>query len=62
MEKIILEVLKKNSFDNAVTSHSQCGFMRAKSCFLNLISFYDKVNHLVNQEKPVGANYLFGFQ
>lgn len=28
---------------NAVIGHSQHGFMRAKSCSLNLISFYNRV-------------------
>ncbi|KAK4831271.1 hypothetical protein QYF61_016741 [Mycteria americana] len=53
MEKVILGVIEKHLRDNAVIGHSQHGFTRGKSCLTNLISFYDKVTHLVDQGKPV---------
>ncbi|KAK4827430.1 hypothetical protein QYF61_017868 [Mycteria americana] len=51
--EVILGVIEKHLRDNAAIGHSQCGFMRGKSCLINLISFYDKVTHLVVQGKPV---------
>ncbi|KAK4816993.1 hypothetical protein QYF61_025913 [Mycteria americana] len=53
MEKVILGVTEKQLRDNADIGHSQHGFMRGRSCLTNLISFYDKVTHLVDQRKPV---------
>ncbi|KAK4810993.1 hypothetical protein QYF61_014465 [Mycteria americana] len=47
------ELLKKYLRHNTVIGHSQHGFTRGKSCLTNLISFYDKVTHLVDQGKPV---------
>lgn len=46
-------VTEKHLRDNAATGHSQHGFMSKKSYLSNLISFCDKVTHLVDQEKPV---------
>ncbi|GAB0184195.1 mitochondrial enolase superfamily member 1 [Grus japonensis] len=53
MEKITLGVIKKHLKDNTVIGHSQHGFMRGRACLTNLVSFYDKVTHLVDQGKPV---------
>ncbi|KAJ7404807.1 hypothetical protein WISP_143591 [Willisornis vidua] len=50
--KIILGSIEKHLKDNAVTGHSQHGFLRGKSCLSNLISFYHKVAHLADQRKP----------
>ncbi|KAJ7421298.1 RNA-directed DNA polymerase from mobile element jockey-like protein [Willisornis vidua] len=58
MEKIILGSIEKYLEDNAVTGHSQHGFLRGKSCLPNLISFYGKVTHLAGQGKPVNVNFL----
>ncbi|KAK4807113.1 hypothetical protein QYF61_018454 [Mycteria americana] len=58
MEEVILGVIEKHLTDNAVIGHSQHGFMRGKSCLTNLISFYDKVTHLVDQGKPVDVGFL----
>ena len=58
MEKVILGVIEKHLRDNAVIGHSQHRFMRGKSCLANLISFYDKVTHLVDQGKPVDVMAL----
>lgn len=56
MEKIILGVSKKHRKDNVIIGHSHHGLMRRRSCLANLISFYDKIIHLVDQGKPV---YIF---
>uniref|UniRef100_A0A8B9I876 Reverse transcriptase domain-containing protein n=1 Tax=Anser brachyrhynchus TaxID=132585 RepID=A0A8B9I876_9AVES len=61
MEKIILGITEAHLGDNAVTGPSQHGFMRGRSClisFPNLISFYDKITHLVNQGKPADVIFL----
>lgn len=34
------------------------GFMKGKSCLSNLISFYEKMTRLVDEEKAVGVVYL----
>ncbi|KAJ7402533.1 rna-directed dna polymerase from mobile element jockey-like [Pitangus sulphuratus] len=49
MEKITLGVTEKHLENNMVIGHSQNGFIRGKSCLLNLISFYDKIAHLADQ-------------
>ncbi|KAJ7417648.1 RNA-directed DNA polymerase from mobile element jockey-like protein [Pitangus sulphuratus] len=56
--KIILRGTEKHLKDCAVIYHSQHGFMRGKSCLSNLISFYDKVTHVVDQEKQVDVTFL----
>ena len=38
---------------NQQISPSQHGFMNSRSCLTNLISFYDKVTHLVDEGKAV---------
>lgn len=38
MEKVILGVVEKHLEDDLVTGHNKHGFMRGKSCFLNLVS------------------------
>ena len=37
---------------------SQHGFINGRSCLTNLISFYDKVTHLVDEGKAVNVVYL----
>lgn len=59
MEKIMLGVTEKQQMDNGVIGHNQHRVMRGRSCLTNLISFYDKVTHLVEQGKPVDNT---GFQ
>ncbi|KAK4816354.1 hypothetical protein QYF61_015668 [Mycteria americana] len=39
--------------DNQVIEPSQHGCMKGRSCLTNLISFYDKVTHLVDEGKAV---------
>ncbi|GAB0207044.1 mitochondrial enolase superfamily member 1 [Grus japonensis] len=58
MEKVILGAIEKHLRDNAVIGHSQHGFTRGKTCLTSLISFYDKVTHLVDQGKPVDVVVL----
>lgn len=58
MEKIFLWCFDKNLEDNAVTCHSQHGFMRGKSGLSNLISFHDKVTHLGDQREPFDVIFL----
>jgi len=57
-EKIILGVTEKHLKDSAVIGHTQHGFMRGRSCLTNLISFYDKVTHLVDQGRQVNVIFL----
>jgi len=37
---------------------SQLGFTNGRSCLTNLISFYDKVTHLVDEGQAVDVVYL----
>jgi len=43
----------RHTQDNEVTRPSQHGFMKGRSCLINLISFYDKVTHLEDEGKAV---------
>ncbi|KAK4815639.1 hypothetical protein QYF61_005201 [Mycteria americana] len=43
--------------NNQVIRPSQHGFMKGRSCLTNLISFYDKVTRLVDEEKAVDVVY-----
>ena len=56
MERIIsgtiMDQLKVNQ------GPSQHGFMNSRSCLTNLISFYDKVTHLVDEGQAVDVVYL----
>ncbi|KAK4823752.1 hypothetical protein QYF61_006048 [Mycteria americana] len=58
MEQIILSAITQHVQDNQVIRPSQNGFMKGKSCLTNLISFYDKVTRLVDEEKAVDVVYL----
>ncbi|GAB0179477.1 mitochondrial enolase superfamily member 1 [Grus japonensis] len=58
MEKIILSAIMWHIQDNQVIRPSQHGFMKGRSCLTNLISFYDKVIHLVDEGKAVDVVYL----
>ncbi|GAB0175679.1 mitochondrial enolase superfamily member 1 [Grus japonensis] len=58
MEQIILSAITWHVQDNQVIRPSQHGFMKGRSCLTNLISFYDKVTHLVDEEKAVDVIYL----
>ncbi|GAB0180869.1 mitochondrial enolase superfamily member 1 [Grus japonensis] len=49
MEQIILSAITQHVQDNQVIRPSQHGFMKGRSCLTSLISFCDKVTHLVNE-------------
>lgn len=38
---------------------SQHGFMQGKSCVTNLVSFYDKITHLVDEGNTVNVIFLY---
>ncbi|GAB0206375.1 mitochondrial enolase superfamily member 1 [Grus japonensis] len=48
MEQIILSAITQYIQDNLVIRPSQHGFMKGRSCLTDLISFYDKVTHLLS--------------
>jgi len=58
MEWFILSALTRHVKDNQGIRPSQHGFMKGRSCFTNLISFYDQVTCLVDEGKPVDVVYL----
>lgn len=58
MEQIILNAIMQHIQDNHLITSSQLGFMKGRSCFTDLISFYDKVTHLVDKGKAVDVVYL----
>ena len=58
MERMILEVIEVHLGDDVVIGHSQHGFMRDRSCLTDLISFYDKITHLVKHGKPADVVFL----
>ena len=45
-------------WDNWRIRQSQHGFTKGRSCLTNLISFYDRVAHLVDEGKDVQVVYL----
>ena len=59
MEQIILSAITQHVQDNQGIRPSQHGFMKGKSCLTNLISLYDQVTHLVDEEKAVDIVYLY---
>lgn len=58
MEEIMLGINEEHMKNNVIIGHSQCKLMRERSCLTNLISFYDKVTHLVDKEKLVDVIFL----
>ena len=56
--EIILGTIERHLKNNAVIRHSQHGFTKGKSCLTELISFYDKVTHLVDEGKVVDVVFL----
>ena len=53
LEKIVLGVTEKQLKDSVVIDQSHYKFIRGRSCLTNLISFYEKVTHLVDQGRMV---------
>ncbi|KAK4826240.1 hypothetical protein QYF61_006592, partial [Mycteria americana] len=58
MEQIILRAITRHVQDNQVVRPSEHEFMKGRSCLTNLISFYDKVTHLVDEGKAVDVVHL----
>jgi len=58
VERFILSALTGHVKDNEGIRPSQHGFSKCRSCFTNLISFYDQVIHLVDEGKDVDDVYL----
>ncbi|GAB0179542.1 mitochondrial enolase superfamily member 1 [Grus japonensis] len=58
MEQITLSAIMWHVQDNQTIRPSQHGLMKGSSCLNNLISFYDKVTHLVDEGKAVDVVYL----
>ncbi|KAK4831897.1 hypothetical protein QYF61_020044 [Mycteria americana] len=58
MEQIILSAIIRRVENNQGIKPSQHGFRKGRSCLTNLISFYDKVTHLVDKGKAVDVVYL----
>ncbi|KAK4823439.1 LOW QUALITY PROTEIN: hypothetical protein QYF61_002125 [Mycteria americana] len=58
MEQTILSAIMRHVQDNQVIRPTQHGFMEGRSCLTNLISFCDKVTHLVDEGKAVDIVYL----
>ncbi|GAB0210341.1 hypothetical protein GRJ2_003499900 [Grus japonensis] len=58
MEQIILSAITWHVQDNQVIRPSQHGFVKGRPCLMNLISFYDKMTHLVDEGKAVDVVYL----
>ncbi|KAK4813574.1 hypothetical protein QYF61_011803 [Mycteria americana] len=58
MEQIILSAITWHVEDNQGIKPSQHGFRKGRSCLTNLISFYNKVTHLVDEGKAVDVVYL----
>ncbi|KAK4825246.1 hypothetical protein QYF61_025645, partial [Mycteria americana] len=58
MEQIILSAITRHVENNQGIKPSQHGFRKGRSCLTSLISFYDKVTHLVDEGKAVDVVYL----
>lgn len=58
MEKLIIGTIERHLKNNAIIRQSQCGFTDRKSYLTNLISFYDKVTHLLDEGNAVDVVFL----
>ena len=58
MDWMILGAIMDQLKVNQGIRPSQHGFTNGRSCLTNLISFYDKVTHLVDEGKTVHVVYL----
>jgi len=59
MERFVLNALTRHVKDNQRIRSSQHRFMKGRSCLTNLISFYDQVTCLVDENKAVDVVYLY---
>lgn len=44
--------------DKKIISRSEHGYTLGRSCFINMISFYDEMTNLMDEGKAVGIIYL----
>ncbi|GAB0176255.1 mitochondrial enolase superfamily member 1 [Grus japonensis] len=58
MEQTVVSPIAQQIQDSQVIRPSQHVFTKGKSCLTNLISFHDKVTHLVDEGKAVDVVYL----
>ncbi|KAK4809567.1 hypothetical protein QYF61_016999 [Mycteria americana] len=58
MEQIIPSAITRHVEDNQGIKPSQHGFRKGRSCLANLISFYNKATHLMDEGKAVDVVYL----
>ncbi|PKU39729.1 rna-directed dna polymerase from mobile element jockey-like [Limosa lapponica baueri] len=58
MEQIILSAITWQVQDNQAIRPCHHGLMKGRSCLTNLISFCDKVTHLVHEVKAVDVVYV----
>ena len=58
MEQIILSEIMRCLRGNQGIRPSQHEFMKGRFCLIKLISFYDQLTHLVDEEKAVNVIYL----
>ncbi|KAK4824706.1 hypothetical protein QYF61_017932 [Mycteria americana] len=58
VEQIILSAITRHVENNQGIKPSQHGFRKGRSCLTNLISFYNKVAHLIDEAKAVDVVYL----
>lgn len=56
--EIFLGDIEKHLKNKGIIRHSQNQFFKEKSCLSNLMSFYDKVTHLVGEGKEVNIIFL----
>ncbi|KAK4807160.1 hypothetical protein QYF61_024280 [Mycteria americana] len=59
MEQIILSATTRHVQDTQVIRPSQHGFVKGRSCLTNLISFYDKVTHLVDEDVDEAVDVVY---
>lgn len=58
MEKITLQTISKHMKGKKVIGNSHHGFVKGKSCFSNLITFYKEMTSLLDEGKAADAVYL----
>ena len=58
MEQPVLGTISRHMKGKKVIGSSQHGFIKGKSCLTNLITFYDEMTGLVDEEKAVNILYM----